>query len=167
MPLDRRGSTQVWEAAAISWEGCVAPSKAPDGASNEITPILPGCQFNICAWHIGLQIFQIHTRKSRCVCVMNSLYSARNYWSLKKEIRHLLRHTWTSDLKFSACPGFGCSHLGTLNTSFHSSPGPYLPSQDIICKGVDVRFQFRASWRAYEGGSCLCIVARHCFVFTY
>ena len=83
--LGRHGSTQVWGSAEVSRQGCVAPGKAPDGDySNEITPIIPGCQVNICSWHIGLWIFQIHTPKSRCVCVMNSTHSARNYWGLKK-----------------------------------------------------------------------------------
>lgn len=113
MPLGRRGSTQLGSAAEISRGSCVMASEAPDGASNEITPSLPGCQGNSCSQHIGRRIFQIHTPKSRCVCVMNSIHSARNYWGLKKEIKYSFRHTRTSDLKYSAHgQGLGYSHLG-------------------------------------------------------
>ena len=79
MPLGRRGSTQLGSAAEISMGSCVMASEAPYGPSNEITPSLPGCQGNSCSQHIGRRIFQIHTLKSRCVCVMNSIHSARNY----------------------------------------------------------------------------------------
>lgn len=126
--LGRWPSSQVWDTAEISRQGCVASSKAPDGASTEITPIVPGCQYNICSRHIGLQISQIHTPKSRCVCVVNSIYSARNYWGLKKEIKQSLRQTRTSDLKYTMrVQGWRCSHSETLNTSFHPSTGPPSP----------------------------------------
>lgn len=50
-----------WDAAEVSRRGRVAPSGAPDGASDENTSILSGCQLNICSRHVGPRICQIHT----------------------------------------------------------------------------------------------------------
>lgn len=130
MPLGRQGSTPVWGTAEISRQDCVAPSKAPDGAPSEITPIKPPAANSTSAPDILACDYFRSTPPNPDVFVSWTLYTLLEITEVwKKEIKQSVRHTWTSDLKQSVrVQGLGRSYLGTQSTSFHLSSGLYLLS---------------------------------------